>query len=235
MDLEKGQAYLLEYHDGLTFKAIFDGNKYGHDCFTEIETQKHYSVRKSSLKNLTKVDPTPTPTPTFLKFSTVVLDPPWNERGGGKIKRGADRHYPLLKTPDIVRVILQSQHWNQIAENAHMYMWVTNNFLPDGLHVIQALGFTYKTNFVWVKDKMGLGQYFRGMHEICLFATKGNRPTEPRTDDKSVPSVLRAERGKHSAKPLRSYELIERRSSGPYLEIFARSERDGWTSWGNEV
>jgi N6-adenosine-specific RNA methylase IME4 len=235
--LEKGKLYQIEYNNETKAIGIWDGYDQTSQNHVFIEPQSNtlFAAHTSRLKNLTKVDPTPTPTPTFPKFSTVVLDPPWNERGGGKIKRGADRHYPLLKTPDIIRVILQSQHWNQIAENAHMYMWVTNNFLPDGLHVIKALGFTYKTNFVWVKDRMGLGQYFRGMHEICLFATKGNRPTEPRTNDKSVPSVLRAERGKHSAKPLQSYELIERRSSGPYLEIFARSERDGWTSWGNEV
>ena len=168
-------------------------------------------------------------------FKTVLMDPPWNERGGGKIKRGADRHYPLLKTPDIVRVVYGCGHWDQIGDNAHMYMWVTNNFLEDGLFVMRSLGFRYVTNFVWVKDKVGLGQYFRGQHEICLFGTRGKRPTEPRTDSKSISSVIHAKRGRHSAKPLSTYDLIEQRSYGPYLEIFARSNRDGWVSWGNEV
>lgn len=168
-------------------------------------------------------------------IKTVVIDPPYYERGGGKIKRGADRHYPIMKTPDIVRTILRCEHWDNINDNAHMYMWVTNNFLADGLFLIQALGFTYKTNFVWVKPSIGLGQYFRGQHEICLFATKGKKPTEPKTDDRSIPSVVFAEKGRHSAKPIESYELIEKRSKGGYLEIFARSEREGWISWGNEI
>lgn len=168
-------------------------------------------------------------------FTTVLMDPPWNEQGGGKCKRGADKHYPIMKTPDIIRTILQCEHWNNIGENAHLYMWVTNNFLPDGLLVMQSLGFTYKTNFVWVKDRAGLGQYFRGQHELCLFGTKGKRPTEPRTEAKNINSVVHAQRTKHSQKPESTYDLIEKRSNGPYLEIFSRKERPGWTVWGNEV
>ena len=169
------------------------------------------------------------------KFKTIVIDPPWNERGGGKYKRGADRHYPLMKTPDIVKTIYGCPYWTDIADNAHLYLWVTNNFLADGLFVLQCLGFAYKTNFVWVKDKIGLGQYFRGQHELCLFATKGKQPTEPRTLTRSISSVLQAGRGRHSAKPTESYELIQKRSHGPYLEIFSRTPRDNWTVWGNEV
>ena len=168
-------------------------------------------------------------------FQTVVIDPPWNEQGGGKIKRGADRHYPLMKTPDIIRTILQIPQWNNIAENAHCYLWVTNNFLPAGLVVMSALGFKYKTNFVWVKPSMGLGQYFRGQHELCLFGTKGKKPTQPRTARKDLASVIKAEKGRHSAKPVSSYELIEARSEGAYMEIFARSNRPEWFCWGNEV
>ena len=121
-------------------------------------------------------------------FSTVVIDPPWNERGGGRIKRGADRHYPLMKTPDIIRTVLQCPRWNQLAASAHLYLWVTNNFLQDGLRVIDALGFRYVTNFVWVKDRIGLGQYFRGRHELCLFSTRGS-PTEPRSARRDLSSV----------------------------------------------
>lgn len=116
-----------------------------------------------------------------------------------------------------------------------MYMWVTNNFLEDGLFVMKALGFKYKTNLVWVKDSFGLGQYFRGQHEICLFGTRGNKPTEPKTDAKNIPSIIQSKKQRHSKKPDSFYDLIERRSHGGYLEIFARNNRDGWISWGNEV
>lgn len=171
-----------------------------------------------------------------MSIQTVVIDPPWNERGGGKSKRGADKHYPLLSTPEIVQTIYSCEYWNQIEPHAHLYMWVTNNFLIDGLEVVKALGFTYKTNFVWLKNSMGLGQYFRGQHEICLFATRGSRPTQPRTDRRDISSVLIAPKSRHSEKPLSSYDLIESRSKGRYLEIFARRKiSDQWIAWGNEI
>ena len=168
-------------------------------------------------------------------YKTVMMDPPWYERGAGKIKRGADRHYPILKTPDIIKTIYQCEHWNQVSDVAHLYMWVTNNFLVDGLQVMQSLGCRYVTNFVWVKNKQGLGQYFRGQHELCLLGTRGVGAAQLRTDNKSLPSVLSAPRTKHSQKPTTSYDLIEQRSIGPYLEIFGRSQREGWTVWGNEI
>jgi N6-adenosine-specific RNA methylase IME4 len=169
-----------------------------------------------------------------MKFKTVLLDPPWMERGGGKSKRGADRHYPLLSTPKMPSVIQSCPFWSNLEDSCHMYMWVTNNFLPDGLWLIEKLGFRYITNVVWVKDKFGLGQYFRGQHELCLFATRG-RGFDVKTDSHSIPSVLNGKRDKHSKKPESFYDLIEKRSNGSYLEIFARSKRDNWVSWGNEI
>ena len=160
-----------------------------------------------------------------MSFRTVVLDPPWNESGGGRIKRGADTHYPLLKSADMPAVI---------SVDAHMYMWVTNTFLPDGLWLMSQLGFAYKTNVVWVKQRIGLGQYFRGQHELCLFGVKGNSYAV-RTGDKTISSVVKADRGKHSKKPDVFLELVEKRSNGPYLEVFARRVRENWTCWGNEV
>ena len=169
-----------------------------------------------------------------MSFRTVVLDPPWNESGGGRIKRGADKHYPLLKSADMPAVIKGCPHWTDIEVDAHMYMWVTNTFLPDGLWLMGQLGFTYKTNVVWVKQRIGLGQYFRGQHELCLFGAKGNSYAV-RTGDKTISSVVKADRGKHSKKPDVFLELVEKRSNGPYLEVFARRVRENWTCWGNEV
>jgi N6-adenosine-specific RNA methylase IME4 len=170
-------------------------------------------------------------------IKTVLLDPPWNERGAGKCKRGADRHYDVMKTSDIAKVIVSSPYWQYgdgIAENAHMYMWVTNNYLKDGLWLMEFLGFEYKTNLVWAKDKFGIGRYFRGQHEICLFGTKGDG-WEVRTDRNDIPTLLTSKRTKHSKKPLEFYDIIEGRSKGDFLELFARQERDGWYSWGNEI
>jgi N6-adenosine-specific RNA methylase IME4 len=201
-----------------------------------------------------------------MKFSTIALDAPWQERGGGKIKRGADRHYKVMKTDDIIETILSAPVWYP-ADDAHLYLWVTNNFLRDGLYVMESLGFRYVTNVVWDKQKlasekelkqlaalyeedpvaalailhdmqrrrqMGLGQYFRGVHELLLFGVRG-QGYAVKTDSRSVRGGIAAPRQKHSEKPQAAYNLIEARSKGPYLEMFAREQRPGWTVWGDEV
>ena len=173
------------------------------------------------------------------RWRTALVDPPWNERGGGKIKRGADRHYALLKTCEIAPVILGSGLWNP-EDNAHLYLWTTASHLQDAFEVIDSLGFRYVSNVVWIKHQVGIGQYFRGKHETLLFATRG-RGFEARTDRRDLPSALIADHVRdqnrkrvHSAKPEPFYELIEARSKGPFAEFFARRPRDGWTSWGND-
>ena len=169
-------------------------------------------------------------------YQTIVIDPPWKERGGGKIKRGADRHYPLLKTKDIPGVIYRSGVLNP-AEQCHLYPWATNNFLPDALWVMECLGFDFKTIVTWAKKgdrrKFGLGQYFCGMTEHVLFGSRGKAMVPP-TKDRGV-TLIEAPRGEHSQKPSAMYDMIERVSPGPRLEIFAWKERPGWDVWGNEV
>ena len=171
-----------------------------------------------------------------MRYATILADPPWNQQGGGKCKRGADRHYPLLKEHEIKGVMAESLD-GKVADDAHLYMWVANNHLPESLRIIEFLGFRYITNLVWAKTRFGLGRYFRGQHELCIFATKG-RGFTPRTESNSISSLLGQgliKPSKHSKKPDEMYDLIEARSQGPYLEMFARSTRCGWDSWGNEV
>lgn len=104
------------------------------------------------------------------KYKTIYADPPWNETGGGKIKRGADKHYPLMRTKDIIAF---ADEVNSYADdNCHLYLWVTNNHLKDGLEVMEAWGFRYVTMITWMKDRFGLGQYYRGLTEHCLFGVK---------------------------------------------------------------
>jgi N6-adenosine-specific RNA methylase IME4 len=169
------------------------------------------------------------------------MDPPWNERGGGQIKRGADRHYPLLKTEEMPAVIRGCEHWPRLCDDGHLYMWVTNNFLEDGLWLIRRLGYRYITNVVWAKEQMGIGQYFRGQHELLLFGVRGDTyiPTEGTWSTLLGGGLLDhpRENGKriHSKKPPEAHELIEQASPGRHLELFARDERKGWICWGNEV
>jgi N6-adenosine-specific RNA methylase IME4 len=164
-------------------------------------------------------------------YRCVVIDPPWPERGGGKIKRGADRHYPLLDT-DAITGVLKSDIEPSLSPDCHLWLWVTNNHLEAGLWVIKYLGFRYVTNLAWVKDRIGLGQYLRGQHELCLFAVRG-ATSLPEVHD--VPSVVFCPKGEHSQKPQLAFDAIERVSPGPRLEVFARDRRPGWDAWGNNV
>lgn len=169
-----------------------------------------------------------------IKYRTVVIDPPWSETGGGKIKRGADKHYSVLSTSDIIKTINQFPAWDNIDNDSHLYLWVTNSFLPDGLKVMEALGFRYITNVCWSKNHMGLGQYFRGKHELCLFGVRG-KGFSNRTSDRAISSLIEAKKTGHSRKPEAFYAMVENRSNGPYLDMFSRQKRKGWFCWGDEA
>ena len=166
------------------------------------------------------------------KFKTVLADPPWYERGGGKIKRGADRHYPLMPTKDIMALNVKSI----CEDNCHLYLWTTNNFLPDALKVMESWGFTYKTMITWIKDRQGLGQYFRGITEHCLFGVRGNLPYKIiNAKRRQGLTYITAPKTEHSKKPNELIDMIEKVSYPNYVELFAREYREGWTSLGNEI
>lgn len=117
------------------------------------------------------------------------------------------------------------------AANAHLYLWVTNSFLGEGLDVMKQWGFTYKTHLVWTKPQLGLGNYFRNSHEVLFFGVRGRLPTKVNNLMTWIPWP----RERHSKKPAVFYNVIEEASPGPYLELFARERRPGWDAWGNEV
>ena len=168
-----------------------------------------------------------------MKYKTIYVDPPWAEYGGGKIKRGADNHYSLMKTIDIIAM---ADFIKSLADdNCHLYLWVTNNFIPDGLKVMEAWGFEYKTCITWMKDRIGLGQYFRGMTEHCLFGVKGNLPYKIIDDKRQQGQTgFYAPKKEHSVKPYEMRKMIETVSYPPRIELFAREKFDEWDSWGNE-
>ncbi len=168
-------------------------------------------------------------------YRTIYADPPWPEHGGGKIKRGADRHYDLMSVKQIINLSPEIQRISD-PDGCHLYLWVTNNYLPDGLLVMREWGFEYKTNIAWVKDRIGLGQYFRGQHELCLFGVRGKVPYKTENGKRcQCPTVISAKREEHSKKPLGIYQYIEKVSYPCYIELFARGHRDGWDCWGNEA
>jgi N6-adenosine-specific RNA methylase IME4 len=171
------------------------------------------------------------------------MDPPWPEYGGGG--RGAQNHYDLMSVGNIYHTVMLARDEGEPvfapADSAHLWMWVTDNHLLDGLSLMDRLGFRYVRTMAWVKMmtkangsralQIGLGKYLRGSHELCLLGVKGKACLP----EVAPPSVLIAPRAKHSAKPVESYAVFEAVSPPPRLEMFARHKHDGWDVWGNEV
>lgn len=170
-----------------------------------------------------------------LKYRTIYMDPPWPERGGGKIKRGADRHYHLMSVAEIKALPVASL---AAPEGCHLYLWATNNYLRAALECIETWGFEYVTTITWLKDRQGLGQYYRGMTEHCIFAvTKRRLPYKLTPEGKRCQGVTGFFEAKtvHSRKPERMRQMIETVSYAPRVELFARQIYPGWDVWGDGV
>jgi len=171
------------------------------------------------------------------RYDVIYADPPWNVRGGGRIKRGSDRHYDLMRTEDIAAIPVA----DLAKDDCHLYLWVTNNFMPDGLGVMDAWGFRYVTMVTWPKPNMGLGQYFRGKTEHVLFGVRGMIPYKLDAGGKRCQgTTLLPMEGfrEHSRKPESMRKAIERVSLRPgmrALELFARRTVPRWDVWGDEV
>jgi N6-adenosine-specific RNA methylase IME4/ParB-like chromosome segregation protein Spo0J len=161
-------------------------------------------------------------------FELIYADPPW-QLGNPDSEHAPEQHY-ATQSMELIKVMRIPA-----AENAVLFRWAVNSMLPQALEVMEAWGFTYKTHLVWVKPSIKLGVYFRNQHELLLFGRKGNYPV-PDPEDR-VTSVIEAPAGRHSAKPARAYELIERSyPRASKLELYARGKsRPGWAAWGNEV
>ena len=174
------------------------------------------------------------------KYSTIYADPPWRfQNRTGKVAPEHKRlnRYETMELEDIMALPVAQV----AAEKSHLYLWVPNALLPDGLAVMKAWGFEYKGNIIWEKvrkdgepDGRGVGFYFRNVTEILLFGVRGggNRTLPPA---RSQVNLLRAQKREHSRKPDEFIPLIERCSPGPFLELFARGDREGWAMWGNQA
>lgn len=142
-----------------------------------------------------------------------------------------------MTTEDICRLPVR----DLTVEPTHLYLWVPNAMLPEGLQVMQAWGFEYKSNIIWHKirkdggsDGRGVGFYFRNVTEILLFGVRGKK-ARTLAPGRSQVNMLQSRKREHSRKPDEQYELIEACSPGPFLELFARGTRPGWTYWGNQA
>jgi N6-adenosine-specific RNA methylase IME4 len=172
-------------------------------------------------------------------WKTVLADPPWRfSNRTGKVApehRRLDR-YSTLDLDSICGLGVAGV----AARDAHLYLWVPNALLPDGLRVMEAWGFRYVSNVIWAKrrrdggpDGRGVGFYFRNVTEPILFGVRGSMRTLPPA--RSQVNLIETRKREHSRKPDEQYEVIERCSPGPYLELFARHPRPGWAVWGDEA
>jgi N6-adenosine-specific RNA methylase IME4 len=174
------------------------------------------------------------------RFSTILADPPWqftNKTGKVAPEHRRLSRYGTMRLEEIMALPVA-----HVADApAHLYLWCPNALLPEGLAVLKAWGFRYKSNIVWHKvrkdggsDGRGVGFYFRNVTELILFGVRGKNARTLAPGRRQVNMVATRKR-EHSRKPDEQYAIIEACSPGPYLELFARGTRKGWTSWGNQA
>jgi len=174
------------------------------------------------------------------KFATVIADPPW--RFTNRTGKVAPEHRRLSRYETLSFDEIASLPVSDFSDNpAHCYLWVPNALLPCGLEILKSWGFEYKTNLVWHKirkdggpDGRGVGFYFRNVTELVLFGVRGK---QARTLDpgRSQVNFMATRKREHSRKPDEQYDIIEKCSRGPYLELFGRGRRKGWTVWGDQA
>lgn len=162
------------------------------------------------------------------KYKTILADPPWgvpSQRGRGS--RSAESHYDLMPLEQIQAMPVAGL----CEENAHLYLWIPNGLLQEGLDTLKVWGFTFRSPIYWIKPRLLLGNYIRNASETCLFATRGKAPVKFH----GQPNWMFCPQQSHSMKPEEQYPLIRRLSHGPYLELFARHREPDWDCWGFEA
>ncbi len=172
-----------------------------------------------------------------MRYRTIVADPPWRYLNGTVPMGGVEKHFHTMTNPEIAALPVAEM----ADDDAHLYLWVTNPRLFAESHdegvgpreIMDAWGFRYITLLTWLKNRLGLGYYFRGCTEHVLFGVRGRAPIPP---ELRVANIFSGNvEGVHSRKPDSFLDLVEKVSPGPYLEMFARRQRLGWDTWGNEA
>ncbi len=173
------------------------------------------------------------------RYGTILADPPW--RFSNRTGKMAPEHKRLSRYGTMTFEEIMDLPVNGLAlPQSHLYLWIPNALLREGLEVMKKWGFTYKTNIVWYKirkdggpDGRGVGFYFRNVTELILFGVRGSfRTLQP---GRRQVNMIQTRKREHSRKPDELYEIIEKCSPGPYLELFARQRRPKWEQWGNEI
>jgi N6-adenosine-specific RNA methylase IME4 len=194
-----------------------------------IRLLKSQEIRRQRIETLVTISRGNSPLAAAQRYPLLYADPPWRYEHVETESRAIENQYPTLALDEICALPVG----DVITDDCLLFMWATSPKLAESMRVLEAWGFSYRTCAVWVKDKIGMGYYFRQRHELLLVATKGQPPTPAPSD--RLDSVIEGACGKHSAKPTAFYEVIERMyPTLPKLELFCRSPRDGWKAWGNQ-
>ena len=188
-------------------------------------------------------------------YKTIVIDPAWKLCSGGSKSLAVHTHYQVQTTAEIIQTVKSWIEEYPISEEAHLYLWTINpyssgytNGIRDGIKVCEAIGFKPISNLIWCKPQNNPTPYGLRSTEICIFATRHRKGYHKRimyggsNDQYSVAKNglkksrdwFVADRREHSRKPDEFYKLVTQRSNGPYLEMYSRTERKGWTTLGNE-
>lgn len=224
-------AIKLSDSDPDAFKAVETGQK----RMVQVKREQKEQAREERREhNRTLVSATPDMRVALgmVRFATIVVDPPWDyteeELSDMDAFGRALPTYVSMTTEQIMKTPVA----NFADEDCHIYLWITNRLLPRGFSLLKEWGFRYVTCLTWCKPSFGMGNYFRGSTEQILFGVKGSQPLKR----KNAGTWFQADRGPngHSSKPVGFYDLVESCSPGPFLEVFARSGREGWAAYGAE-
>lgn len=223
---ESAEAQMIHSLPVKTFESVKLGQKTRAQLKREIREKKRQSKRTA---NAAKVAGAVKPEELMGKFSCLLIDPPWDWGDEGDVNQlgRAKPDYASKTIDELVRLPVS----NLSDEHAHLYLWITNRSLPKGFRLLESWGFRYVTLLTWPKPSFGMGNYFRGQTEHILFGVKGSLALKRKDASTLLPAWKRGPLG-HSSKPFEIHEHVESCSPGPYLEMFSRSSRLGWTMWG---
>jgi N6-adenosine-specific RNA methylase IME4 len=162
------------------------------------------------------------------RYRTIYADPPWQYDNKATRSNVESEYAGTMSVDEICELPVRAL----LEDDAHLHLWTTTSFLPFAFGVIEAWGFEYRSELIWIKPQMGIGNYWRVSHEILLLGIRGNAKS---FNEHEHPSWLSHDRLEHSQKPQKFRQLVERVSNGPYLELFGRRQIPGWTVFGNQV
>jgi len=222
------QAAKLKATSPETLAKVKAGTVTMTQALREIKEAKREARREENRAKVAMVESPADVAESGAKFSTIVIDPPWDwgDEGDNDQLGRAKADYATMSFSQLMDLPVEPL----ADDDCHLYLWITNRSLPKGFSLMEKWGFRYVTALTWVKPHFGMGNYFRGQTEHVLFGVRGSQPLKR----KDVGTVFSASRGPngHSSKPVEFYDLVESCSPGPYLEMFSRSDRQDWQTWG---